>query len=127
MEAFYHHRGELFAGGICVKEYLSLKHYGQRTNEYRAFYIGNHVATVSRNSGQGSYTPIVPQTLIEKYKFFGSPFYTIDYAELEDGSWKILEAGDGSVSGLSDGQDYHEFYRRLYYGLCGSIKSISTT
>lgn len=28
-----------------------------------------------------------------------SIYYTIDYAELSDGTWKILEAGDGQVSG----------------------------
>ena len=27
----------------------------------------------------------------------------------------MIEAGDGSVSGLSDFQDYGEFYRSLYY------------
>ena len=43
-----------------------------------------------------------------------SPFYTIDYAELEDGSWKIIEAGDGGVSGLSPGQDAVAWYRSVY-------------
>ena len=42
------------------------------------------------------------------------PRYTIDFAELEDGSWKIIEAGDGSVSGLSDGQNYESFFRKLF-------------
>jgi len=46
-----------------------------------------------------------------------SIYYTIDYAELEDGSWKILEAGDGQVSGLSDGQDYNAYFRALYHGI----------
>lgn len=42
-------------------------------------------------------------------------FYTVDFAELEDGTWKVIEAGDGSVSGLSDGQDYAAFFRALYH------------
>lgn len=115
MEKFYNYRGDLYTGGICVKEYLSLKRYGDRTNEYRVFYINGEVATISRNSGQGNYAPLPPQDLIEKYKNLGSPYYTIDYAEIDDGSWKILEAGDGQVSGLSDNQDYYSYYRTLYH------------
>jgi hypothetical protein len=39
----------------------------------------------------------------------------VDFAELEDGSWTIIEAGDGSVSGLSENQDYASYFRALYY------------
>ena len=51
----------------------------------------------------------------EKYTHLNSKFYTIDFAELQDGSWIVIEAGDGSVSGLSDFQDYDEFFRKLFY------------
>ena len=105
METFYKYRSSLYTGGICVKEYLDLKTYGDRTNEYRVFYIGGEIATVSRNSGQGNYAPFPPAEMLDKYRFLGSQFYTVDYAELIDGSWKIIEAGDGQVSGLSDDQD----------------------
>ena len=86
----------------------------KNTNEFRVFYIRNEVGTISRNSLQGEYTPEPPKALIQKYKRLGSLFYTIDYAELTDGSWKIIEAGDGQVSGLSDGQDAEFFYRTLH-------------
>lgn len=56
---------------------------------------------------------VYPESLVEKYSTLPSPFYTVDYAELEDGSWKILEAGDGQVSGLSDNQDADAFFRAL--------------
>lgn len=114
MEVFYKYRGNLLTGGICIKEFVDLKKYGGRTNEYRVFYINQEIATVSRNSGQGSYTPKPPQELIEKYRTLDSPYYTVDYAELADGSWKIVEAGDGEVSGLSEGQDYEQYFRALY-------------
>ncbi|MBR4749162.1 MAG: ATP-grasp domain-containing protein [Abditibacteriota bacterium] len=114
MEVFYKYRGELLTGGICVKEYLDLKRYGERANEYRVFYINHEIATVCRNSGQGNYTPEPPKPLLEKYRYLRSPYYTVDYAELADGSWKILEAGDGGVSGLSDRQDPVGYYRALY-------------
>ena len=114
MEIFYNYRGDLLTGGICIKEFLDLKYYGKNTNEYRVFYINNKVATVTRNSNQENNTPQPPKYLIEKYKNLDSPFYTIDYAELEDGSWKIIEAGDGGVSGLPDTQDYDLFFRKLF-------------
>ncbi len=114
MELFYKYRGELISGGLCFKEFVDLKTYGDKTNEYRVFYIGNQVASISRNSLQPSYTPEPPLDMINKYKDLPSTFYTLDYAELNDGSWKILEAGDGSVSGPSDGQNLEAFYRAIY-------------
>lgn len=113
MEVFYQYRGDLFTGGICIKEFLALKHYETKTNEYRVYYINYEIATVSQNSGQSTYTPAPPKELLEKYKALPGCFYTIDYAELEDGSWRIIEAGDGQVSGLSETQDYEDFYRKL--------------
>ena len=114
MEVFYQYRGKLLTGGICITEFLNLKYYGVHTNEYRVFYINHEAATVSRNSGQGNYTPQPPQDLIKKYKNLDSPYYTIDFAELDNGAWKIIEAGDGEVSGLSENQNYEQYFRTLY-------------
>ncbi len=114
MKLFFKYRGELISGGLCFKEYVDLKAYGDKTNEYRVYYIANEVATICRNSLQPNYTAEPPRDMIEKYKDLPSVFYTIDYAELADGSWTILEAGDGSVSGPSEGQDLEAFYRALY-------------
>ena len=114
MEVFYKYRGDLLTGGICIKEFLDLKRYGGRTNEYRVFYINHEMATICRNSGQGNYTAEPPKELLEKYRNLASPYYTVDYVELEDGTWRIVEAGDGEVSGLSEGQDYEQYFRALY-------------
>lgn len=116
MELFYKFRGELYTGGICVKEFLDLKKYDTSTNEFRVFYVNNEIASVSRNSVQPFYTPEPPKELTEKYAGLGSPFYTIDYAQTSDG-WKIIEAGDGQVSGLSPNQDYSAFFRSLHHRL----------
>ncbi len=115
MEVFYKYRGGLLTGGICIKEFLDFKRYGDRTNEYRVFYANHEITTISRNSAQGIYAPLPPQDLIEKYRNLGSIYYTVDYAELEDGRWKVVEAGDGGVSGLSEFQDYEQYYRALYH------------
>lgn len=117
MELFYELRGDLFTGGICLKEYVDLKLYGDHTNEYRVFYINGAPRTICRNSLQINTTSELPEELVNKYAKLGSPFYTIDYAERADGQWIIIEAGDGQVSGLSPGQDMAAFYRALYYSL----------
>ena len=117
MEKFLKYRGGLFTGGICIKEYVSLKKYGDVKNEYRVFYANGEILTVSRNSGQPDYAPAPPTELVQKYGGLDSKFYTVDYAELECGKWIVIEAGDGGVSGLSDFQNQTEFYRKLYYAL----------
>ena len=114
MKTFMKYREGLYTGGICVKEYLDLKKYGGKTNEYRVFYADHEIISVCRNSGQNDLTEKPPKILIDKYKYLESPFYTVDYAEVDDNTWKIIEAGDGQVSGLSDNQDHTAFYRALY-------------
>lgn len=115
MEKFYEYRGGLFTGGVCIKEFVDLKLYGKHKNEYRVFYINGEVATISRNSGQAEFASCPPKEIVNKYAHLNSKFYTIDFAELKDGVWIVIEAGDGSVSGLSDFQDYNEFFRKLFY------------
>lgn len=113
MERFYEIRGELLTGGILAKQYVQLKKYDGHTNEYRVFYLCGHIVSVSRNSLQPGYTAMLPRPLAEKYAALPSPFYTVDYAEIEDGSWTVIEAGDGGVSGLSEGQDQGAFFRAV--------------
>ncbi|MDE6500948.1 MAG: ATP-grasp domain-containing protein [Ruminococcus sp.] len=115
MEVFYKYRGNLLTGGICIKEFLDLKRYNGKTNEYRVFYINNKIATVSGNSGQEQNTNQPPTELLEKYSNLQSRYYTIDYAELSDGTWKVIETGDGSVSGLPKNQNIYNYFRTLFY------------
>ncbi|HFI0796038.1 TPA: ATP-grasp domain-containing protein [Streptococcus suis] len=112
-DIFYHLRGNLFTGGLCLKEILPLKYYGERTNEYRVFFYKNSILSISQNCHQPTPTLCPPEDLINRYRDLPSPFYTVDFAELEDGSWKILETGDGQVSGLSFNQDYFLFFKKL--------------
>ena len=113
LDVFKQYRGKLFTGGICIKEYVDLKKYGENTNEWRVFYLNGNILSVSRNSGQKDFAAEVPKSLVAKYRNLPSPFYTVDYGELSDGSWKILEVGDGQVSGLSDNQDAKAFFRGI--------------
>lgn len=113
MEKFYEYRGDLLTGGICIKKYLDLKKYGESTNEYRAFYYHNELMMLMKSSNQIVEYCKPPVELINKYKMLDSPFFTIDFAELEDGSWTIIECGDGQVSGITDSSQTELFYKLL--------------
>jgi hypothetical protein len=47
-------------------------------------------------------------------KRFSSPFITVDVAHLIDGTWSIVEVGDGGVSGLPIGLEPERFYGALW-------------
>lgn len=113
MEKFYQYRGNLLTGGICIKKYLDLKKYDGHTNEYRVFYYFNEPMILMKNSNQTDACCKPPIELINKYKMLDSPFFTLDFAQLEDDSWIIIESGDGQVSGITDSSQTEMFYKVL--------------
>ena len=126
MDIFYKYRGDLFTGGICAKEYLDLyRDADGHTNEYRTFYFNEEPLITYGNSGQwNSDLPHNPPDadLIDRYSIcMPSLFYTVDIAELSDHSWKIIETGDGGVSGISNPNVIKNFYTILY-NHCQSIQ-----
>ena len=58
--------------------------------------------------------------LVNAIPVLDSRFYTVDFAELENGSWTVIETGDGQVSGLSPNQDVFRFYDEIRWRLCGN-------
>lgn len=108
-------RDNLYTGGIVIKEFVDLKIYGNTTNEYRAFYVMNELLSVNQNSGQDLLAPSVPKELLKKCSYLESNFYTVDFAECSDGSWIVIEVGDGQVSDIPQGQNIFEFYKKIQY------------
>lgn len=113
MTVFYRDRAGLYTGGICIKEFLELKRYDNFKNEYRIFVVNHKIAGIYKNSHQPEQAQAFPVELLQDYQALDSPFYTIDCAELTDGTWKIIETGDGQVSGLPDGICPVDFFRTL--------------
>jgi len=113
MKKFYQYRGNLLTGGICIKKYLDLKKYDSNANEYRAFFYRNELMLLMKSSNQSDACFKPPVELINKYKILDSPFFTLDFAQLEDDSWIIIESGDGQVSGITDSSQIELFYKIL--------------
>ena len=110
-------RGSLLTGGIVLKDYVELKQYTDATNEYRAFYLYGRLLSLSRNSKQPKSCRSVPQDFIDKFANLPSNYYTVDFAELADSNWIVIETGDGQVSGLSPGQIVFKYYDDIEYVL----------
>jgi|GEM_PF-1092267 len=110
---FVEKRGDLFTGGIVLKQFVDLKRYGATTNEWRAFYFAGSLLTLQRNSNQDAGCPRPPESFVTSCAAMNSPYFTIDFAELEDGEWVVIEGGDGQVSGLATSQDPVLYYQVL--------------
>ena len=103
-------RGSLFTGGIVLKDYVELKQCADSTNEYRAFYLYGKLLSLCRNSKQPESCRTVPQNFAAMFANLPSNYYTVDFAEMSNGNWIVVETVDGQVSGLSPGQFVFKYY-----------------
>lgn len=116
---FIEARGKLFNKGLVFKAVQHLKLYEGQTNEWRLFFLNKNLVTYSLNTEKDIFAdagkPTIQQfnAFIECAKSIPSNFFTMDIAEKEDGSWTILECGDGQVSGLAAHETPIKFYNRL--------------
>lgn len=113
IDKFIKMRGNLYTGGIVFKQFVNLKKYSNCTNEIRVFYLKNNIISISRNSNQSKNCNKISKEFVHKFTALKSNFYTVDFAELENGNWIIIETGDGQVSGLSSNQSAFKFYEEI--------------
>ena len=116
----------LFTGGIVLKEFVKLKQYYPcckipKTNEWRAFILNDVIISLIQNSNLSTTDNENPPrmfvtTVCNKLKG-KSNFYTVDFGELSDGTWTVIETGDGQVSGFpkESGKDIQilSFYNKI--------------
>jgi hypothetical protein len=111
-------RGKLFNRGVVLREFMPIVERGSDirglplVEETRLFFWHHHLL-VKPSSG-----PLLEPKHQERWeevaRRFESDFMTIDVARLTDGSWKIVEVGDGGGSGLPVGLDPERFYGALW-------------
>lgn len=56
LEIFYRYRGDLLTGGICIKEYVELKTFNGRHNEYRVFYANGKAISIAESVANDEFT-----------------------------------------------------------------------
>lgn len=121
-ENFIAHRGGDLNEGVVYRKYLKLKELARHSKsgtplflEYRIFYCNGVQVGLYPYWEEGSY----PEQKLPLERFDAiaasveSNFFSMDVAMLEDGSWKVIELGDGQVAGLPDRADEHQFFCRL--------------
>ena len=106
LEKFRDYRGDQFTGGYVIKEYLKL----QPKSEFRAFYLNGELLSLLPQDNSIMEPPL---EFANSFKDLSKGFYTIDFGMCLSGEWKIIESGDGQVSGLPDGCDVERFYEGI--------------
>jgi len=111
VKRFIEARGKLFNVGIAFREFIELNRIEGEVNEWRVFVFKDKSVAIEQNSNINVLinhlqkpSQYLINSVIEKMKGV-SPFYTIDFAEKADGSWVVVETGDGQVSGLAPKQN----------------------
>ncbi len=115
-------RGDYLNKGIVIREFVALQPMAVHSKsgiplmeEYRLFFLFNKLVGVYDYWEEGEYTAIRPdivefETLAQRIK---SNFFSMDIARQTNGSFTIIELGDGQVAGLPDSAGVHDFYGRL--------------
>ena len=129
--AFMEHRGERFEGGLLFRRFvqlqgLSVERAGQepRDEEYRLFFWQGELVSVAPYHDVdgdpglelpgGRWREPLARYARELPRRVASPFFSADIARRADGSWILLEVGDGGVSALPPRMHPGELYAPLF-------------
>lgn len=115
-------QGDDLAEGLVFREFAPLEPLGAHsksgmplTREYRLFFCdGQHLLTIPYWE-EGSYDGELPplKLLAPVARRVRSRFFTMDVARQLNGTWSIIELGDGQVAGLPERTDIASFYQAL--------------
>ncbi len=119
-------QGEDLAGGLVFREFADLKKLGHHpksgmplTREFRLSFANHKPVACFPYWDDVEYgsedVPVEQFDLIAKR--VDSHFFTMDVAQRYDGSWLIIELGDGQVAGLPENAAVPAFYESLIAAL----------
>ncbi len=120
---FREERGKLFNRGIVLREFIPIVERGSDIRglpiieETRLFFWAGKLLVPPPAAKPSSLDELPRWEMIAKR--FSSPFITIDVALLINGTWRIVEVGDGGVSGLPMGLDPQRFFGALWNQTAG--------
>lgn len=115
-------RGKYLNEGIVIREFVALndltvhsKSGMPLTEEYRLFFCNQKLVGIYDYWEEGEYELSRPDTTAfeEIAKKVESDFFSMDIARQKNGTFIIIELGDGQVAGLPDKADSREFFKQL--------------
>ncbi|WP_017624387.1 ATP-grasp domain-containing protein [Nocardiopsis chromatogenes] len=105
-------QGDFLAGGVVVRAYEDLQ-----GPEARAWWVHGRPVSVGAHPDTPDEAPYPPRAFLEevagRVRALGHPFVVTDLACTADGRWRVVEVGDGQVTGLPEGTDPEEVLGRL--------------
>ena len=110
VQRFLDEVGDDLNEGLVFREFLDLESVGRHpitgmplSHEIRLFFMDGEVRARFRYWPECTYTPLdPPAALLEVGSRVSSRFFAMDVARCQDGTWVIIELGDGQVSGLQE-------------------------
>jgi hypothetical protein len=118
LKAFLKARGDQFEKGIVLRRFLEFRRLGDDSRgqpiheEYRLFlWRGCLLVATPAIDGPSPLEKLAEWEVIARQ--FQNPFISMDIARQQDGSWIIVEVGDGGVSGLPSSIEPGLFYKKL--------------
>ena len=101
-------------GGLVIREFEDLDH---NAGEARLWWVNGQLVLATPHPDNPGILPPVDQGFIDEIgscvKTLACPFITTDVALRADGKWRVIEAGDGQVSGLPVGIDATDLWKAL--------------
>lgn len=93
--------GNGIEGGIVIREF---ENFNKDLGEARVWWVNSSPVLTTPHPDNPEKIPVIGADFLEELsssvKALGSPFITTDIAVLLDGSLRVVEVGDGQVSGL---------------------------
>ncbi|GBG94838.1 hypothetical protein LFYK43_12970 [Ligilactobacillus salitolerans] len=116
---FIERQGDFLVGGVVLRDFVQFKKIGYFHSEpiyeeYRVYYWRNKLFSIYNywTDDPVLLSDVDQEFIAQQAGGIDSPFITIDFARLVDGTLTIMEIGDGQVSGLQ-GCPPELFYSRL--------------
>lgn len=122
VQTFLDRQGSDLEGGLVFREYMEFAPIGTHsrsgmplTREYRSFWLDGAPLLCAPYWEEGDYGAGMPplHPFQDVARAVRSRFFSMDLAQRRDGTWMIIELGDGQVAGLPASLDPSRFYNAL--------------
>lgn len=102
VDEFIRLQEDSLVGGIVVREFLDID---KTVPEMRTWWVGNRMVAVTAHPDNSNLSTVeLPEVFVnavaERVEALNCAFVTVDIVQLSNGSFRVIEVGDGQVSGF---------------------------